>query len=357
MRIIVYKNNLTRGRGADYAVRDVCGLLAEAHTVIFITERKGTLSCAFDSRVSVIRIATGHEALASAVSAANPDAIVSTGTDEINALCKAFPVTFPAPVIQQFHIYPPSAFKPRRWIRNFRTKQALRRCSAIQVLLPEYVEPTRQLIRFTGPVVAIGNLVPTNLPISTMPHSGANPVILYPAAFHKWKRQALLIRAFAQLKMQVPNAILELAGHGSVRDEMNLRRLATRLGVKDAVNFLGYVSDLSTALANASIVAFPSQVEGFGLVIVEAAAAGRLTVGCNDCMASRTLIREMGGLLASPTPTALATALAHGLKTAPAYEVPRTALTAYSPDVIRAHWEALLKQCVKRETCKRKFPS
>ena len=344
MRILVYKNNLTTGRGADRAVCTICGLLAAAHEVVLATGAAGSLSCPVDSRVQVMRIPLSVAALRAIVGETRPDVILSTGTDEINDLSAAFPVDFPAPVVQQFHIYPPSAFKPRRWLRNARTKRALRRCAAIQVLLPAYVDLTRRLLRYKGVVRAIGNAAPG---IDPLPPSAA-PVILYPAAFHKDKRQDLLVRAFAHLKRRVPSAELVLAGTGKPEDRVRLQHLADKLGIAKSVSFPGYLADLRPLFARAAVVAFPSRREGFGLVLLESAAAGRLAVGCADCPASRDLIPQFGGILASkPDSKAFAAVLYAGLEKAPTYPVPRTALDAYSHGAIAGQWESLLREVVQ----------
>ena len=341
MRILVYKNNLTTGRGADRAVCTLCGLLAAAHETVLATDAAGALSCPVDSRVQLKRIPLSVDALRTAIEEARPDVILSTGTDEINDLAAAFPAKFPAPVVQQFHIYPPGAFKPRRWVRNARTKRALRRCAAIQVLLPGYVDLARRLLRYKGVVRAIGNAAPG---IDPLPPS-ADPVILYPAAFHKDKRQDLLIRAFARLKRRVPSAELVLAGTGKPQEQARLRRLADKLGIAKSVSFPGYLADLRPLFARAAVVAFPSRREGFPLTLLESAAAGRLAVGCADCPASRDLIPQFEGILASkPDPKAYAAALYVGLEKASTFKVPRTALDAYAPAAIAGQWESLLKE-------------
>lgn len=339
MRIAVYKNNMTTGRGADRAVADLCGVLAETHEVLLVTGEGAALAYPVDPRVEVARIPLESTALAERLQAIKPNLIISTGTDEIRDLDAAFPAAFPAPVVQQFHIFPPSAFKPRRWLRNARTKRALRRCAAIQVLLGDFVEVTRKVLKYGGRIAAIGNIAPELRPLP--PAAGA-PVIIYPAAFHKDKRQALLLRAFALLKKRVPDARLILAGKGKAKDVGGLRQLARRLGIAESVDFPGYIGDLRTAFAAASVVAFPSRMEGFALTLVESAAAGRLVVGCTDCLASCNLIPMSGGLLAKPEPVAFAQALERALSAAADYAVPPDAFAAFSRENIRTQWNALI---------------
>ncbi len=339
MKIVVYKNNMTTGRGADRAVGTLCGLLVATHEITLLTGEGAALSCAIDSRVKVSRIPLTTAALKEALLAAKPELIISTGTDEIRDLDAAFPTAFPAPVIQQFHIYPPSAFKPRRWIRNVKIKRALRRCAAIQVLLSEYVEITRKVLNYKGKICAIGNVAPASQPLP--PATGA-PTILYPAAFHKDKRQELLLRAFVLLKKRVPTAKLILAGKGKDKEVARLQGLCQKLGIATDVAFPGYITDLRTTLATATLVAFPSRMEGFPLTLVESASVGRLAVGCTDCLASREILPKFGGILVKPTPAAFAEALEQGLVASRTYTAPSAALETYSPESISAQWNALL---------------
>ncbi len=339
MKIVVYKNNMTTGRGADRAVGTLCGLLAATHEVTLLTGEGAALSCALDSRVSVSRIPLTTAALKESLVAVKPELIISTGTDEIRDLDAAFPTAFPAPVIQQFHIYPPSAFKPRRWIRNAKIKRALRRCVAIQVLLSEYVEITRKMLKYKGKVCAIGNVAPEIQPEISV--TGA-PIILYPAAFHKDKRQELLLRAFALLKKRVPTAKLILAGKGKDKEVARLQRLCQKLGIAADVAFPGYITDLHSTLAEATLVAFPSRMEGFPLTLVESAAVGRLAVGCTDCRASRDLVPKLGGILSKPTPAAFAEALEQGIDAFKTYTAPSAALREFASETISTQWKALI---------------
>ena len=88
-----------------------------------------------------------------------------------------------------------------------------------------------------------------------------------------------LIRAAARLKPQFPDLFVAIGGAG--RDEKRLRRLATRLGAP--VTFLGRVpdEDLSDWLGASDLMVMDCrsrwlglEQEGFGIVFVEAAAAG-----------------------------------------------------------------------------------
>lgn len=90
----------------------------------------------------------------------------------------------------------------------------------------------------------------------------------------------LLIRAMAILARHVPEALLLIGGVGSRRHE--LESLAASLDLDGAVRFLGYLPDgeLPLHYQAADLFVLPTrELEGFGLVTVEALACGTPVVG------------------------------------------------------------------------------
>ncbi len=84
-----------------------------------------------------------------------------------------------------------------------------------------------------------------------------------------------LLRAMVQVKQQVPDVWLAIAGKGSLRDP--LEQQAHELGLSQHVKFLGYLPDeqLPLAYQAADLTVVPSQsLEGFGLILLESLACG-----------------------------------------------------------------------------------
>ena len=89
-----------------------------------------------------------------------------------------------------------------------------------------------------------------------------------------------LLEAMARLRYFHPNAHLVVAGTGSRADE--LRRQAATLGIADRVDFVGFIDDTRLAAYYQAADAFvlpTRELEGFGLVTVEALACGTPVLG------------------------------------------------------------------------------
>ena len=128
MKIGIYKDTLSNRRGADFAVLALAeGLRERGHDAVVF--EKGD----FGKRMSE-----------------KWDVVISTGTNELLDLSNCFsgrpartapfPVSrSPFPIIQQFHTNPKSQLKWKRFVRNWRIKQALRHVNAIQVLSESFI--------------------------------------------------------------------------------------------------------------------------------------------------------------------------------------------------------------------------
>ena len=113
----------------------------------------------------------------------------------------------------------------------------------------------------------------------------------------KGKGQDYLIRAFTLLKKDFPNLELRIVGHGAFLKELQL--LQKELQVKDLI-FTGRVPNALEELNNAKICIFPSvwDLEGFGLVAIEAMFLGKSIVGFNRPPSNEILKNGKNALLA-----------------------------------------------------------
>lgn len=134
--------------------------------------------------------------------------------------------------------------------------------------------------------------------------------ILFVGPHEPRKGLANLIEAMARLRRADANAALTTVGRGPMMKE--LKELAVRLGISDSVDFMGYVhpdsGQLPLIYREADIFAFPSSLEGFGLVLLEAMASG-LPIVASDASAIPEVVGDSGILVPPGDVDALANAL------------------------------------------------
>ena len=135
------------------------------------------------------------------------------------------------------------------------------------------------------------------------------------------KGHARVLRALAALQGEIPPTKYLIAGRGPLEPE--LRHLAQELGIADQVVFTGFVPDtqINQHYNLADLVAMPNtaesgDVEGFGMVFLEANAAGKPVLGGRSGGVSEAIAHGVTGLLVS-SDDELRTAL-HTLLTDPA---------------------------------------
>ncbi|MBV9212181.1 MAG: glycosyltransferase family 4 protein [Actinobacteria bacterium] len=122
----------------------------------------------------------------------------------------------------------------------------------------------------------LNGLEPDPTPPRPLPYDP--PVVVGAGRLSQEKGFDVLVRAFAGLRKQFPDARLVLAGRGISED--SLHALVAELGVADSVDFRGWVrrDDIPALLEEATVVAVPSREEGFGMTALEAATRARPVV-------------------------------------------------------------------------------
>ncbi len=101
------------------------------------------------------------------------------------------------------------------------------------------------------------------------------PAVLYVGTLEPRKNVISLVRAFEQIRKDLPSTRLILAG-GKGWGYGDLFALVRQAGLSDAVDFTGYVpsAELPYLMAAADVFVYPSLYEGFGLPVLEAMACG-----------------------------------------------------------------------------------
>jgi glycosyltransferase involved in cell wall biosynthesis len=113
------------------------------------------------------------------------------------------------------------------------------------------------------------------------------------------KRLHLLVQAVADLRERWPDLHLHIGGRGSDADR--IAQTVDDLGAHDRVTLHGFVSDEERAelLASAWLTALPSEAEGWGLTILEAASLGVPAVGLRVPGVRDAIVEGSTGWLAS----------------------------------------------------------
>lgn len=102
--------------------------------------------------------------------------------------------------------------------------------------------------------------------------SGGQLVVGHVGRFSPPKNQSFLIRAFARVVKERPDARLLLVGEGRQRHECE--ELAASLCPAGSVLFLGQRSDVADLYQAFDVFCLPSEFEGLGMVAVEAEVSG-----------------------------------------------------------------------------------
>jgi glycosyltransferase involved in cell wall biosynthesis len=141
-----------------------------------------------------------------------------------------------------------------------------------------------------GTVLTIHNGVPAETSHSA-PQSLRRPIIGSIGRLEPQKGYDLLIRALSTIE----DATLVLVGDGSERAA--LEQLASKLGVAERVEWLGWRDDARTYLRAFDVFAFPSRFEGFPLAVLEALLARVAVVATDVGSIAEAVHHEATGLL------------------------------------------------------------
>jgi len=140
--------------------------------------------------------------------------------------------------------------------------------------------------------------------------AGPGPLLGVAAQITPWKGQAIAIRALRGVRQRLPGAQLALVGEPkfvarATRYDNSaylgeLRSLVAALGLESAVHFLGQRDDMPTVMAAIDVLLVPSIEEPFGLVVVEAMAAGTPVVATTDGGPAEIIRDGIDGRLVPP---------------------------------------------------------
>jgi phosphatidyl-myo-inositol dimannoside synthase len=131
-------------------------------------------------------------------------------------------------------------------------------------------------------------------------------VVLTVARLVPRKGHRIALKAFAKVCREIPDAHYLIVGTGP--DEQHLRAIVQESGISDRVTFAGYVpgDQLPEIYNTCDVMVMPNRqeengdVEGFGIVFLEASAAGKPVVGGRSGGAFEAIVEGVTGYLVNP---------------------------------------------------------
>lgn len=124
---------------------------------------------------------------------------------------------------------------------------------------------------------------------------GDTPIVLHVGRFAEQKNHLGLLKIFEKVRQQIPAAKLLMVGVGSLKSQ--IEAISTNRGLTDSVRFLGGRDDVPLIMSLCDVFLFPSLHEGFGLVSIEASAAGLPVVGSKIAGLLEAICDRKTGLL------------------------------------------------------------
>jgi glycosyltransferase involved in cell wall biosynthesis len=177
--------------------------------------------------------------------------------------------------------------------------------------------------------------------------TGERPALLFLSRVHPKKGLEQLIGAAGELRRRGTDCAILIAGPGEAEYVARLQSLASSLGVRDLVHFLGMVRgpEKLSLYQGADLFVLPTSQENFGLVLLESLACGTpvLTTRGVDIWQE---LQAAGARIADAAPGPLATAIAELLSDRAALKSRGDAgrswvFGRYEPRRLAAEYEAL----------------
>jgi len=147
--------------------------------------------------------------------------------------------------------------------------------------------------------------------IEEAPPSKLGSDVIFAGRLVDFKHIDVLLEAISRIKHTMPDIKLAIVGDGPKRAE--LEQLSRRLGLEDNVGFIGFKPNHGSVIElmkSSKVLVLPSTREGFGIVAIEANAAGLPVITTTaPANAANRLIDGSNGVAVELNPSALAAAI------------------------------------------------
>lgn len=239
-------------------------------------------------------------------------------------------------------------FNPEHIAKRTDTKyieKYLGEAGPIQILKNEFLERTKKLFPSCRDIIIIPNAIEQSPFFANL----NSKTIINLGRISQQKNQLLLVEAFNLISSEFRDWKIEIWGEQQVEPNyyLNILDKIKKYNLEQQVLLCGTTNNVYDKLQKASIFAFPSVYEGFGLALAEAMTNGLPCIGLKDCPAINTLIQNnQNGILCENNKYALAEALKmlmsnSTLRNQLAMNA-KTDIKKYSPQNIWPLWEKII---------------
>lgn len=211
------------------------------------------------------------------------------GTPAIQTLCKTITA-----MLHNTHVLPSGKYRSdyRHLIEN---------PGCVDRLITLTQEQYRELLSQGYPEERL-RVIPHALrppPAGSEPPQRAAKRAIFLSRYAPVKQHEMLIRIFQRVLLQVPDAELHTYGTGPLKEK--LAKQVRKLGLQERIKINGFVEDIETVYATATLGVLPSATEGFSLFVLECLAHGCPTVSFAVKYGPRDLLENQGaGILIEP---------------------------------------------------------
>jgi glycosyltransferase involved in cell wall biosynthesis len=231
----------------------------------------------------------------------------------------------------------PEWFRPREgWRRRLLARATARRARSV-LTVSQFSRG--EIVRYLGVPPDRVHVIPHGVDVHGTPSPARDPLVLFVGSIFNRRHVPVLVQAFARLAAKRSGVRLELVGSNRTHPRQDISALAADAGIADRVGIRDYLPDaeLTRMYQRASVFAFLSEYEGFGLTPLEALACGAVPVTL-DTPVAREVYGEAAIRVASPDVTLVAEALQAALdESSPAR---RAALSAAPAVLAKYDWRA-----------------
>jgi glycosyltransferase involved in cell wall biosynthesis len=304
-----WQNNRGYGRYGRSLLKALVSLDADNHYIFFMDSAESLEAVPQQAEIRMVRTSAPAAVAASASGSRSPvdmarmsQAMSTSGSDVLlfPTVYSYVPVISRAKKLLVIHDVIPERY-PEHTLPSFRARLFWKAKSAIGrwqsdaiITVSEYsrkgiiehfkLDPEQVHIvgEASDPVFRVLEKTATSAWLAGLPIPAGSRQIVYVGGFGPHKNLEQLLLVFARLVQQPDLPDLHLVMVGEYRKEVfytshdTIEKRIQEYGLQDRVVFTGYLSDedLVVLLNQATVLALPSLLEGFGLPAVEAAACG-----------------------------------------------------------------------------------